>query len=194
MDETSQKIIDATLSLVRDKGYVATTTRDIASQAGVNECTIFRKFASKKDIVLAGMEQEKWRADISPRIFSALRWELVPDLTMFMQAYMDRVSPDFVNLSIGLRAPQIYAEAAPLIMKIPQVFLAALTEYFSTMAQKGKLAPQNFEALALALFSATFGYTFLRASFEDKLSPINQQTFIAQTVQVFVQGLEAGNA
>ena len=30
MDETSQKIIDATMSLVRDKGYVATTTKDIA--------------------------------------------------------------------------------------------------------------------------------------------------------------------
>ena len=26
MDDTSQKIIDATMSLIRDKGYVATTT------------------------------------------------------------------------------------------------------------------------------------------------------------------------
>ena len=30
MDETSQKIIDATMLLIRDKGYVATTTKDIA--------------------------------------------------------------------------------------------------------------------------------------------------------------------
>lgn len=58
MDETSQKIIDATMSLVRDKGYVATTTKDIARVAGVNECTLFRKFQSKKDIVLKGVEQE----------------------------------------------------------------------------------------------------------------------------------------
>lgn len=29
MDETSQKIIDATMSLIRDKGYVSTTTKDI---------------------------------------------------------------------------------------------------------------------------------------------------------------------
>ena len=27
MDDTSQKIIDATMSLIRDKGYVATTTK-----------------------------------------------------------------------------------------------------------------------------------------------------------------------
>lgn len=48
MDATSQKIIDATMGLIRDKGYVATTTKDIARAAGVNECTLFRKFKSKK--------------------------------------------------------------------------------------------------------------------------------------------------
>ncbi len=56
MDATSQKIIDATMSLVRDKGYVATTTKDIAKQAGVNESTLFRKFKNKKDIVINSME------------------------------------------------------------------------------------------------------------------------------------------
>ena len=69
MDETSQKIIDATMSLVRDKGYVAMTTKDIAKLAGVNECTLFRKFKSKKDIVLNGMEQEKWRGNLTPDVF-----------------------------------------------------------------------------------------------------------------------------
>ena len=49
MDATSQKIIDATMGLIRDKGYVATTTKDIARAAGVNECTLFRKFKSKRD-------------------------------------------------------------------------------------------------------------------------------------------------
>ena len=47
MDDTSQKIIDATMSLIRDKGYVATTTKDIARLAGVNECTLFRKFEKR---------------------------------------------------------------------------------------------------------------------------------------------------
>ena len=53
MDATSQKIIDATMGLIRDKGYVATTTKDIARAAEVNECTLFRKFKSKKEIASA---------------------------------------------------------------------------------------------------------------------------------------------
>lgn len=48
MDETSQKIIDATMTLIRDKGYVATTTKDIAKLAGVNECTSSGNSAAKR--------------------------------------------------------------------------------------------------------------------------------------------------
>ena len=75
--------------------------------AGVNECTLFRKFKNKKDIVLNGVAQEKWRANIPPELFQNVVWELGPDLEMFMTAYMDRITPDFVNLSIGLRAPPV---------------------------------------------------------------------------------------
>ena len=139
MDTTSQKIIDATMSLVRDKGYIATTTKDIAKRAKVNECTLFRKFQNKKDIVLHGMEQEKWRGNLTEECFKEVVWELEPDLEMFMREYMRRITPDFVRLSIGLRAPQIYEETAPLIMKIPRAFISSLKEYFEGMEERGKI-------------------------------------------------------
>lgn len=189
MDETSQKIIDATMALVRDKGYVATTTKDIARVAGVNECTLFRKFKNKKDIVLNGIDQEKWRADIKPEAFQNVIWELQPDLEMFMNTYMDRITLDFVNLSIGLRAPQIYDETAPLIMKIPQAFVFSLIDYFKTMEKKGKLPHLDFECLAMTIFSSTFGYTFLKASFEKQLTQTEQSDYIKKSVQVFCNGI-----
>ncbi len=49
-DETQNKILNATMSLVMEKGYTATTTKDIAKRAKVNECTIFRKFKGKREI------------------------------------------------------------------------------------------------------------------------------------------------
>lgn len=189
MDDTSQKIVDATMSLIRDKGYVATTTKDIARAAGVNECTLFRKFKSKKEIALTGVEQEKWRGNISPEIFQNVVWELQPDLEMFMNAYMERITPDFVKLSIGLRAPQLYEEAAPYIMKIPQTFITSLIDYFEKMERLGKLPASDFECLAMTIFSATFGYTFLKASFEQKLSKVEQQEFIKKSVAFFIKGI-----
>ena len=193
MDETSQKIIDATMSLVRDKGYVATTTKDIAKLAGVNECTLFRKFKTKKDIVLHGMEQEKWRGNLTPDVFRNVQWELAPDLEMFMTEYMNRITPDFVKLSIGLRAPQLYEEAASLVMKVPQAFLSSLIEYFKEMEQRGKLPHLDFECLAMTIFSSTFGFTFLSASFGDKLSRVDREQFIQQSVATFIQGIPYPN-
>lgn len=189
MDDTSQKIIDATMALIRDKGYVATTTKDIAHLAGVNECTLFRKFKNKKDIVLNGVVQEKWRANITPELFQNVVWELGPDLEMFMTAYMDRITPDFVNLSIGLRAPQLYDETAPLIMKVPQAFLSSLIEYFEKMEQLGKIRHMDFESLAMTIFSSTFGYTFLKSSFNQELTGLDREQFIKNSVAVFLNGI-----
>lgn len=189
MDDTSQKIIDATMTLIRDKGYVATTTKDIAHLAGVNECTLFRKFKNKKDIVLNGVAQEKWRANITPELFQNVVWELGPDLEMFMTAYMDRITPDFVNLSIGLRAPQLYDETAPLIMKVPQAFISSLIEYFEKMEQLGKIRHMDFESLAMTIFSSTFGYTFLKSSFNQELTGLDREQFIKNSVAVFLNGI-----
>lgn len=190
MDETSQKIIDAAMTLVRDKGYVATTTKEIARMAGVNECTLFRKFESKKDIVLHGANQTGWRADVKPEIFENVAWELETDMEMFMRAYMDRMTPDFVNLSIGLRAPQLYEETKPLIMKVPQAFLETFTDYLEQMCGKGKIPKKDFKALAMTVFSATFGYTFLNASFGKELTDVEKDAYIKESVRMFIKGLE----
>lgn len=189
MDETSQKIIDAAMTLVRDKGYVATTTKEIARIAGVNECTLFRKFESKKDIVLQGANQTGWRANVTPEIFENVTWDLRKDLEMFMRAYIDRMTPDFVNLSIGLRAPQLYEETKQLIMKVPQAFLETFTDYLNKMCEMGKIPEQDFKTLALTVFSATFGYTFLKASFGKELTDIEKDEYIKESVQMFVKGI-----
>lgn len=190
LDETSQKIIDAAMMLVRDKGYIATTTKAIAKAAGVNECTLFRKFKNKKDIVLQGVNQAGWRANVTPEIFENVKWDLQADIEMFMRAYIDRMTPDFVNLSIGLRAPQLYEEVSSLIMKVPQAFLSSFTEYLNKMYEMGKIPKADFDALAMTVFSSTFGYTFLSASFGNKLSKVEQDEYIKSSVQLFIKGLE----
>lgn len=189
MDDTSQKIIDATMTLVRDKGYVATTTKDIAHAAGVNECTLFRKFKNKKDIVLSGISQEKWQANVTPEIFQNVSWELRADLEMFMNVYLDKITPDFVNLSIGLRAPQIYEETIPMIMNIPKAFLTSLLDYFEKMEQLEKIAHRNYERIAMTIFSATFGFAFLKASFGQALTKVEREAFIHDSVDAFINGI-----
>ena len=108
---------------------------------------------------------------------------------MFMTKYMEKMTPDFVKLSIGLRAPQIYEETAPLVMKVPHAFLSSLIQYFEEMEKRKKMPHLDFECLALTIFSSTFGYTFLSASFDRKLFEIDKEKYIKQSVETFIQGI-----
>lgn len=52
-DATRERILDAALEVFGKKGFAATTTKEIASKAKVNEVTLFRKFESKKALFMA---------------------------------------------------------------------------------------------------------------------------------------------
>ena len=56
------------------------------------------------------------------------------------------------------------------------------------MCERGKIAPLDFPALAMTFFSSTFGYTFLKASFGDKLTKVEKQEYIKNSVRIFVKG------
>ena len=60
------------------------------------------------------------------------------------------------------------------------------------MEQRGKLPKTDFECLALTIFSCTFGYTFLRASFGKELFDIDMVHYIKQSVALFIRGIEEG--
>jgi len=51
-ESTRTRILNAAIALFAKKGYDATTTKDLASSAGVAEGTLFRHFANKKAILV----------------------------------------------------------------------------------------------------------------------------------------------
>jgi AcrR family transcriptional regulator len=52
--DTREKLLEATLELISEKGYLGASTREIAGRAGVSELTLFRKFG-KKEILFKEM-------------------------------------------------------------------------------------------------------------------------------------------
>ena len=189
MDKTSERIVDATMELILECGYPAATTKDIAERAGVNECTVFRKFGEKKDIVVRGMKLPRWHPNVTETSFSDISFDLRADLTMFMENYMREVTPEFVKLSVGLRSTKIYPYTAPLIMDTPRIFLDAVKKYLRDMRALGKVADKDVDRIAEALLSATFGYIFLVASFGDDLVGKDKESYIASTVDALTGGI-----
>ncbi len=188
-DETQIKIIDATMTIIVEKGYSGTTTKNIARLAGVNECTIFRKFDGKKEIILAAMSLPRWNPGLSEKDFAYVG---IPeeDLVSFSRTYMTKVTPQMVKISIGLRSAELEGIALPGIMKIPEVLKKVLKQYFTEMIEKGMLKNCNVESAALQFISMNFGFVFLNASFGDKLIGISGDEYIRNSVNVFLKGME----
>ncbi|WP_167956809.1 TetR/AcrR family transcriptional regulator [Anaerosporobacter faecicola] len=191
MDELSIKIQNATMELIMEKGYAFATTKEIAKLAGVNECTIFRKFGEKKEIVLQAMQQKEWHPDLEPEDFMDCQWDLEKDLHTFSKIYMSKVTSRFVRLSIGLRTPELAEYTAAGIMNIPKTFKEGVKQYFDEMIRKGYMDQEkDTEALAMTFLSMNFGFVFLKASFEDRLSLLTQEEYRRVSIAAFVNGIK----
>ncbi|AFM39822.1 transcriptional regulator [Desulfosporosinus acidiphilus SJ4] len=92
VEERRQDILQAALKVFSENGYKGSTTAEIARQAGVAEGTIFRHFATKKDLLTAVLEPkiieglvvlDKEKRDSSPedffRSFLRNRLELIQE-------------------------------------------------------------------------------------------------------------------
>ena len=187
-DETQLKIIDATMTLIIDKGYSGATTKEIAKLAGVNESTIFRRFEGKKEIVVAAMDLPQWNPGLSESDFT-YQGDLEEDLTFFSEIYMRKVTPQMVKVSIGLRSAELQGAALPGIMKVPMVFKNVLINYFTQMIADGKMRDCNVESISLQFLAMNFGFVFLDASFGNKLIGVSKAEYIRNSIQVFVSGI-----
>lgn len=187
-DETQEKIIEATMNLIMEKGYGGTTTKDIAKQAGINECTIFRKFKGKKDIVLSAMTLPEWNPQLKEEDFSYVG-NLEEDLVSFSKVYLSKVTPHMVKVSIGLRTPELYGETADGIMEVPSTFKRVMVRYFKEMKKRGVIQNTDYEGMAVQFLAMNFGYVFFKASFGEKLMEVEQEEYIKESVRRFVHGI-----
>ncbi len=86
MDERTRRIVDTALLLAEQNGFGSVRLRDVASQAGVALGTVYRRFRTKEDILVAALEGEMGKlqelvdgfhgrgADPAVRLSEAFAW------------------------------------------------------------------------------------------------------------------------
>lgn len=187
-DETQKKILDSTMMLIMEKGYTATTTKDIAKKAGINECTIFRKFKGKKEIIETAMSLPEWNPCLKESDFE-YTGELMKDLCSFAEVYARKVTPKMVKISLGLRSPNLYDITKDGIREISDTFKKVLVNYFTDMKEKNIIQTEDIESLAVSFLAINFGYVFFKASFGDELTALQSKEYIESSVRHFVNGI-----
>ena len=58
MDDRAKRIVETAVALAERDGYQAVRLRDVAASAQVALGTVYKRFASKEEILIAALEQE----------------------------------------------------------------------------------------------------------------------------------------
>ena len=187
--ETAQRIIDAALQLISEKGYTAATTKAIADLAQVNEVTIFRHFGNKEGLLKTIVDKFSYNPILQKTMREEVTWDLEPDLTRFSMQYFEYMMSikDFVMIGFkeSMQFPEINAEIA----NVPLLFKNELIHYFKEMHHKGKIREVNFEAAALSLIALNFGHFISRARLGTIVSTLPTEELLKTSVAIFSRGL-----
>ena len=187
--ETAERIIDAALQLISEKGYTAATTKAIADLAQVNEVTIFRHFGNKQGLLKTIVDKFSYNPILQKTMHEDVTWELETDLNHFSMKYFEYMMSikDFVM--IGFKEAMQFPEINDEIANVPLLFKKELIQYFKVMHQMGKIREVNFEAAALSLIAINFGHFISRARLGTAVSTLPTEELINTSVAIFSRGL-----
>lgn len=189
MKSTKDKILDAAWHLIIEKGYVSTTTKEIAVVAHVSEMTLFRHFKQKKDIILYGLDQCGWFPQLQGSALEECTGNLHEELTHFARLLVSQLNTNYIRLLMGLRDPQIFPEIREKMISRANHFRPLLVRYFETLILKGELRIENPDFLADLFMSSLFGFQFARVSFGEKFFPTDLDEYVERTVDTFSKGV-----
>lgn len=168
MNETHEKILDVTLRLYAERGYLGTTTRRIAEEADVNEVTLFRHFGSKDALIRSAIEAAEARSrplidhDTPDPDAEVRRWVRL----VFAHYYGNR------NLICQVMADMVqYPDMAPRVCDDTNQEFHQIDGFVVHLMERGVL-PRLDELARKATAGSLFGGIFTHAMWRDYIPDI----------------------
>lgn len=187
---TRKKILEASLKLFSEKGFIGATTKEIAKEAGIAEITLFRHFPTKESL----FEEVISRYSFLP----ALR-DLLPEIRkLSYEDALATIARKFLD-TLLLRKDLIrimqteihrYPEQMQKIYNslIDEV-IRTLASYFEEMQEKGILSEFDTDMGARAFLGMFFSY-FNAQEFKmrKKFKGDDREKTIHEFIRIFAEG------
>jgi AcrR family transcriptional regulator len=193
MEERSRRIVNAAIELAERGGFEAVRLRDVAAQANVALGTLYRRFRSKEDLLLAALELQL--AAQERRLESAPSPGATPlaRVTGFFAAYTESLCgrPNLARAlvrSIGSGAPGLTLKVASFHSRMEALITASLRG--ERVSAGGRVPSAVERRLAHSLLLVWF------ASLTGWASGLHEQRDIVEhtrsAAELMLDGLHAG--
>jgi AcrR family transcriptional regulator len=167
---TEVRLVEAAAQLFARHGFKATTTREIAQLAALNEATLFRYFPRKPDLFLAALESHLNRVKFSHDLQTSLINDddpevVLPKLVAFFLNVLN-TQPELRNLLhvAGFELP----EAQKLIREHLSPIFDTVCAYFKRSSAREAICKIDPQLAAFGLLGAVSVHHLLRVIFKSR--------------------------
>ena len=191
IDNTSEKIIKASLIVLKKEGFTKATTKKIAAEAGVNEITIFRKFENKKNLIDATKEYHL--KNILEKLDDIFDFSEDEDIEEFLRisffGILNLEEDDFNIIRIEMEEVRDVDDEF-LISKITDTILNKLENFFQLQKDKGLIKDINTKSLSVMCYSSLFQSVILWKIYDKSLG-FETNYYVDDLLKIFLEGILA---
>ncbi len=187
--QAHKAIIDATLELLAEEGYQGLSIEAVAARAGVGKTTIYRRWASKEELVMEAIRQVQ--IDVQVVDTGNFRNDLATLLKTVYQGIMAYPYPSFGKLVLKfigeyLTNPEIFQGAlTQLIFPRFQRFIHMVEQAKAREEIRGDIEPE----LVIDLVVGSFYFRWIVMRNLMPTSSTSLVDWIEQMIDVIMQGI-----
>ncbi len=157
IDETSLKIMKATLVVLQREGSKA-TTKKIAAESGFNELTIFRKFKNKNNLINA--TKEYYLKLLMDKLEDAFDYGEDEDIEEFLRitffGILNLEESDFDILRLAMEEVRESSDNKSIMLEVALFIIEKLEGFFKIQIEKGIVKDIDIRSIAVMCFNSIF--------------------------------------
>lgn len=181
-----KKVMEAATLLFGEKGYTATTIREVAEKAGVSELTIFRNFKNKENLFRESIILRTTPVALLEEIEEQFTGDLNKDLTKIAETYIQVNLPKLNYIWAALLESRQNSEMKRLLHELNSHLVDHLETYLQQLGEKGHIIPCNYRLIANMFYGQLFLYIMNVSITEED---IQLEEYIEACVNLFMNGI-----
>ena len=190
MLDTEDRILDATIELLDKVGWKGATTKRIATEAGVNEVTLFRKFRTKELLLKAAKKRNA--NNFLEELELLFKMDDGGDIRIYLIRIWKNASKMIYKRINLIRISMEEVRGIPfeekVLPKISKMIIEHLANYFKKQIEKGLIRKINPEMAALNIFSVVFQIDIVWKIYDQK-PPVEDECVMENFLEIFLNGI-----
>jgi len=139
MSDTRQKIMKAARRLFETNGFSATTTKEIAKEAGVSEVTLFRHFETKRNLFEETVHNSLHPYKLKEYLENEVKYDLETDLRIIAKNMIETSKENIPLMKMVFKDRMKMSVSKTQLQQHEKKAKHSLEKYFEQMHKMGRM-------------------------------------------------------